>query len=163
MAEQHQSKLFREKSLESIESPEALNDYLRVTSPGVWLVLAAIVVILVGTIVWGVFGRIETAATLAVQAENDTVTCYVPKDIMEKVVERGAVTIDGQSYNFEMDSSVRVTVVDDDTNPVVVVVGSLGPGEMVMEAPLDARLTDGVYEGTVVIESLQPISLLLQQ
>ena len=32
-------KLFREKSLEAVESPEALNDYLRVTSPGIWMVL----------------------------------------------------------------------------------------------------------------------------
>ena len=30
------SKLFREKNLERLESPEQLNDYLRVTSPGVW-------------------------------------------------------------------------------------------------------------------------------
>ena len=36
------SGLFREKSLEAIESPESLNDYLRVTSPQVWLVLAAV-------------------------------------------------------------------------------------------------------------------------
>ncbi len=33
------TKLFREKSIESIESPEALNDYLRVTSPSIWLIL----------------------------------------------------------------------------------------------------------------------------
>ena len=35
--------LFREKNLKSIESPEALNDYLQVTSPGVWIVLAAVI------------------------------------------------------------------------------------------------------------------------
>ena len=43
MEDQQKSKLFREKSLKAIESPEALNDYLRVTSPGVWLVLAAVI------------------------------------------------------------------------------------------------------------------------
>ena len=32
------SKLFREKNLERLESPEQLNDYLRVTSPGVWMI-----------------------------------------------------------------------------------------------------------------------------
>lgn len=34
------SKLFREKSVEAVSSPESLNDYLRVTSPGVWILLA---------------------------------------------------------------------------------------------------------------------------
>ena len=29
--------IFREKSLERVESPEQLNDYIRVASPGVWL------------------------------------------------------------------------------------------------------------------------------
>ena len=33
--------IFREKSLKRITSPEELGDYLRVTSPTVWMVLAA--------------------------------------------------------------------------------------------------------------------------
>ena len=37
--------IFREKSIERLESPEKLNDYLRVTSPGVWLVLATVIVL----------------------------------------------------------------------------------------------------------------------
>ena len=40
MAEQP---IFREKSLKRITSPEELSDYLRVTSPSVWLVLAAVI------------------------------------------------------------------------------------------------------------------------
>lgn len=33
MEEKKEFKLFREKSLETIESPESMNDYLQVTSP----------------------------------------------------------------------------------------------------------------------------------
>ena len=43
--------LFRKKSLERISSPEELHDYMRVTSPRLWMILAAIVVLLVGFIV----------------------------------------------------------------------------------------------------------------
>ena len=43
MEEKKTGGLFREKSLEAVESPESLNDYLRVTSPGVWLILAAVI------------------------------------------------------------------------------------------------------------------------
>ena len=50
--EEKKTNLFREKSLEAIQSPESLNDYLRVTSPGVWLVLAAVIALLVGMILW---------------------------------------------------------------------------------------------------------------
>ena len=53
------SELFRKKSMDRINSPEELNDYIRVTSPSVWLVLLACVVILVGALVWGSIGTVE--------------------------------------------------------------------------------------------------------
>ena len=65
MAETTEKKesLFREKNLERLESPEKLNDYLRVTSPGVWLVMATIIVLLTGVCIWGVLGRIVEDGT----------------------------------------------------------------------------------------------------
>lgn len=33
--------IFRKKSLDRISSPEALDDYLHVTTPAVWMILAA--------------------------------------------------------------------------------------------------------------------------
>ena len=53
------SELFRKKSMDRINSPDELNDYIRVTSPSVWLVLLACVVILVGALVWGSIGTVE--------------------------------------------------------------------------------------------------------
>ncbi len=44
--------IFREKSLKRITSPEELGDYLRVTSPTVWLVLGAVILLLVGMLIW---------------------------------------------------------------------------------------------------------------
>ncbi len=46
--------IFRQKSVDVVSSPEQLNDYMRVTSPGVWAVLTAILVLLAGVCVWGV-------------------------------------------------------------------------------------------------------------
>ncbi len=53
------SDLFRKKSMDRISSPEELNDYIKVTSPSVWMVLLAIVVILAGVLVWGVIGSVD--------------------------------------------------------------------------------------------------------
>lgn len=44
--------LFREKSLERVSSPEQLNDYIKVTTPSVWLVLIAVILLLVGILTW---------------------------------------------------------------------------------------------------------------
>ena len=51
-------KIFREKSLERISSPDKIDDYIKTTTPGIWIVLIAVLLILAGAIVWSVFGRI---------------------------------------------------------------------------------------------------------
>ena len=56
------SGIFREKSMERVSSPEALNDYIRVTTPSVWVVLIALVVLLLGMLAWSIFGTVETHA-----------------------------------------------------------------------------------------------------
>lgn len=59
--------IFRKKSLDKATSPEELNDYIRVTSPHIWIVLAAVILLLVGMIIWGIFG------TVSVQDETGAV------------------------------------------------------------------------------------------
>ena len=51
--------IFRKKSIERVSSPEKLDDYIKVTTPSVWIILAATVALLAGMIIWGVFGKIE--------------------------------------------------------------------------------------------------------
>ncbi len=59
MSAENKNSLFREKSIEQASSPESLNDYIRVTTPPVWLVLLALVVLLAGIIVWSIVGTLE--------------------------------------------------------------------------------------------------------
>jgi hypothetical protein len=65
------SELFRKKSLERISSPEQLDDYIKVTSIPVWIILLGIVVLLAGMLVWGTFGTVET-----VNADGTTKTVH---------------------------------------------------------------------------------------
>ena len=59
MADREKS-IFREKSMDKVSSPESLNDYIKVTTPSVWIVLIALVVLLLGILAWSIFGRVET-------------------------------------------------------------------------------------------------------
>ena len=68
------SNLFRQKSLERISSPEQLNHYIRVSTPSVWLLLCAIIVLLTGVCVWGVFGRMDTALPVVALSREGEVT-----------------------------------------------------------------------------------------
>lgn len=51
--------IFRKKSMERVSSPEKLDDYIKITSVSMWLVLAAIILLLLAAVIWGFTGRIE--------------------------------------------------------------------------------------------------------
>ncbi len=162
MESQEKVKLFREKNLEAMDSPESLNDYLRVTSPGVWLVLAAVVVVLIGAIIWAIFGRINTTAELALSSSGDKKVCYVPYNNLQTILKNGVITVDGKEYRMTVSNDYQVTIVTEETNPYVRVLGKLEVGDVIVEIPVEGSLPEGYAQGTVITESLQPISLLLQ-
>lgn len=62
--------LFRKSSVDRISSPEQLSDYLKVTNPAGWIILAAVALLLIGFFVWVCAGTIKTEIT----SENGTVS-----------------------------------------------------------------------------------------
>ena len=53
------SGIFREKSIKRVNQPEDLDDYIRVTTPSVWIVLIAVVLILAAILGWMIFGNVN--------------------------------------------------------------------------------------------------------
>ena len=92
--------LFREKSIERMESPEKLNDYLRVTSPGVWLLLGTVIALLIGVCIWGVFGTIRATSSAAVVGGEGQNVCYVPASALQGVLQYKLVTVNGQDLEL---------------------------------------------------------------
>ena len=56
---ENKSSIFREKSIDKVTGPESLNDYIKVTTPSVWIVLIALAVLLLGILSWSIFGRVK--------------------------------------------------------------------------------------------------------
>ena len=138
MPEQKKS-IFRKETLERISSPEQLTDYLRVTNPGIWIVLAAIVILLVGFFVWMSVGIIETTVPVGVSTQNRRATVAIKSDV----------------NTMSKDMTLRVggketTILSTSTDNY---------GRTVGEAEVD--LPNGMYDGILVIESVHPISFLL--
>ena len=153
-------KLFREKNMEQIESPEALDDYLQVTSPGIWVVLATIVVFLVGACIWGAFGHIDSTVKAAVVADGKETVCLVPESALSSAVADRSVKIDKTEYEL-FPESLEPQVISEDTNIYWILAGNLSIGDIVYRIPLSESLDEGVYSGTIVTETLTPMSLLL--
>ena len=61
------NQLFRQKSLNRISSPEELHDYMRVTSPKLWMILGAIAVMLIGFVVYASTATMENTMPIKVE------------------------------------------------------------------------------------------------
>ena len=70
-------KIFRKKSLDRIASLDRLDDYLKVSSPSVWIVLLALVLVVIAAGSWCIFGSLpRTVMGVGVQSGEETV-CFV--------------------------------------------------------------------------------------
>lgn len=154
--------LFRRKSLDKVSSPEQMNDYIRVTSPGVWLVLAAVIALLAGLIIWSALGRLETTVTaVAVAGPDGGPVCYISEDDMDAVRAGQTVHIGGKDYNTLSGVAAKPVPADGSLDAYAMHVGGLEADEWVYPAELDAVLAEGVYEARIVVDSVAPISFLL--
>lgn len=155
-----EKKIFRSKSIDRVSSPEQLNDYVRVSNPGVWMVLAAMIVLLVGVCVWGVFGRLDTVVQTAVLVKDGNAVCYVKETEIEKIEIGQTVRVKDGEYEI-VSISASPLPLSEHTDAYVMHIGSLSPGEWVYAVTCTAPLPDGVYEGKIVRGSVRPISFLL--
>lgn len=71
--------IFRKESLQKVSSPEELHDYIKVSSPSVWLIIGAVAVLLLGLLVWAAFGTVDSAVTAPGVARDGVVRCYLPE------------------------------------------------------------------------------------
>lgn len=154
------SNLFRKKSLERISSPEQMNAYIRVSTPSVWLLLTAIVILLAGVCVWGVFGHMDTTLSAVAVSREGAVTAYVREADAGKVDAGMAVTV-GETQGRVISVAAEPVSVDDSFTDYMLHVGSLQTGEWVYAVALDADCPDGVHSAQIVIDSVSPLAFVL--
>ncbi|OQA07863.1 MAG: hypothetical protein BWY65_01716 [Firmicutes bacterium ADurb.Bin373] len=70
--------LFRKSSLDSISSPEQLNDYIKVSNPSVWVILAALFILLAAVLFWSFTGGLPGSVHAKGVISGGSAVCYVP-------------------------------------------------------------------------------------
>ncbi|MBQ7584332.1 MAG: hypothetical protein IJT24_06945 [Lachnospiraceae bacterium] len=151
--------LFRKKSLESITAPEQMNDYVKVIGPGVWIVIAAVIILLSGVIVWGVFGRLETTDDTVSFVDGGLAVCYVDKETAEDIDRDSSIRIGGELTDIVSVSPVPIqasSVYDAGT------LSDMGLTGHDMLYPVTARsnLPNGSYDTQVIVEQIHPMSFV---
>lgn len=154
------NKLFRQKNLDRISSPEQLNAYIRVATPSVWVLLSAIVILLSGVCIWGIFGHMDTTLAVAAVSEEGSVTAYVKKEDIGKICEDAAVEM-GETNGKVLSISTEPVCVDATFTEYMCHIGNLQAGEWVYPVELEADCKEGVYNAEIIIDSVSPMSFVL--
>ena len=161
--------IFREKSLERISSPDQLNEYIKVSSPGVWVAMLAVVIFLVGVLYWAVNGKVDVFLPAVVSAESGKTILYVPCDKADdnSRVFDGAIDFQTDSGRYvlrgEADMPEPTEITDEILNSMddrIAYEGRFRRGDWIYIFKGESDLTDGVYECSVVAEEHAPISFI---
>lgn len=139
-------------------TPEYFNNYLRINNPRSWMLLAASLIVLVGAMIWNVFGILETKDTTVGTAENGQMTVYA-KSTDRNLLEGAIVRVENAELVIlpEMIAAEPVKV-DNNFSDWVIEVGRLVRGEWVYPITFDTDIENGVYEAYIVTESRSPLS-----
>lgn len=152
--------LFRKTSIDRVSSPEQLNDYVRVAGPGIWMVLGAIIILLIGVGIWGVFGHLDTTLQTAGISSGGTFTCYVRESDLLSVQEGMTVKVEDQTARISQIASSPF-VITGEMDSYLLHLAGLTPGEWIYAVNVDMHLQDGIYRAEITTESISPISFLL--
>ena len=136
-----ETSIFRKQTMERISSPEQLTDYLRVTNPGIWVILASVLLLLVGLIAWSTVGTLETKVEAKAVVQDHAVQA-VPVGADAGEIRTG-LPLRMASREFVISS------VDTDQYGRTI-------------ARTEADLPDGTYDAEIVVEQIHPIGFLLE-
>lgn len=153
------NKLFREKSIERVSSPEALNDYVRVTSPALWMVLTAIIVLLAGACAWGIWGHIETKTGVFAIHSGEQTVCYIPEDKISGISAGMTIKVNEIQGTVSSVSSVPVELRDIDSSMAHRM--GLDENRWAYIGICDLDISDGIYEAEIITESISLMSFVL--
>ena len=151
--------VFRDKAIERIQSPDQLNDYVKLSDPGVWFILIGITVILLGACLFGAVGHIDSTVPAVGISENGNMVCLVKKEYSDRLGKDMQAKIDQKTYPATLASDKPLTV-DAAADSYLLYVGDLVPGEWVYEVAVDGDFDDGTYEVQIVTESITPLKFL---
>lgn len=150
--------LFRKKNIDRISSPEQLNDYIHISNPSAWIILAAFSILLVGICIWGIFGKLDTTLSVVAIKKGNHVVCCVKEADYEKIQVGMIVAIDEKEFSVTGMEKTPIPV-DGSISEYAKHLGTLIDGEWIhyvyTDCPLE--LEGDVFPAKIVIERIHPL------
>ena len=102
--------LYRKSSLEKLSNPDQLDRAITISSPMSWFALLGVVLIIVATLIWSIFGTLPTTATvngIVVSPENTGAIYCDYAGTITKVIKKAGDTVKAGDEIAEMKNSTN--------------------------------------------------------
>lgn len=161
--EKRMGNLFREKSIERISDPEQLDHYIKVTRPGGFLFLAAILLLLLSVWIWAATGTLEITVDTRGWSENGITTCYLTEEEIHQV-EVHMKTVSGKNKGVvlmaaELPESYEMMAEKLGNESMVHALG-IETGEWRYPVIVSEGTEDGIQSVSIVTDRVSPIHYL---
>ena len=151
--------VFRQKSIDRISSPEQMHDYMRVTSPRLWMLLTAIIVLVAGGIVAAATFTMENTLPVKILVERYPYNEEKPGE-GDDIFIISAEIPNAQKDQIEVGQKIRfagytaeIAYLFSDAEQTM---ASLNVEESLQS------LKSGEYDGELIVETTTPFSYLLK-
>ena len=150
----------REGEMIRIKSPKNLGNYMHAIRPSVWVVLAAITIVLMGFIYWAVTGQIELSYVATAFTDNGTTVCWMDYRQASDIKPGAKVICSNTTGTVE-----RIRDDADDIRDILGIVGSLYLKDIQVKSDtnyyrvylkLDKSLPDGVHSVKIITDVVRP-------
>lgn len=151
------SELFRKKSLIRISSPDKMDEYIKINTPSIWIILIAVLVFLAGFFIWAGLANLEDRIDVTGIQENGTLTCYVIGTESEGLSSDDVLLVNGAGYPLTSisESLMPISEIED-----VYLASQYPASELIREVKASTPLEDGYYSTSIVTGKISPISFL---
>lgn len=155
------NEIFRKESMDRVNSPEQLNDYIRVATPSVWMVLAAIIVLLVGVCVWGIFWHLDTRLDTFGVCRDGKLTCYLTEADISQMAENAFVSVDGSEYPVTEVSAFSIAFSEAENAQLLPEGTFPADARIYVITAYAPQLQDGSYSLSLIVRRETPMSFVV--
>ena len=125
-----------------INSPEQIHDYIRVTNPGIWLILSAIIIFLLGLFTWIFTGTLEISFKSIIYRDGEKFYSSLTQDKFTRL---------------KVGMPVRVS-----SNITGEIIKLSRDKELQAEIKFSGLTPEDTAQGIFIIDTVKPIKFLLR-
>ena len=141
----NENNIFRQQALDKAGTPDELDKYIRSTSPRLWFLLAAIIILLAGVIIWASVGYVETKTEAVAVVSCSGYSIYLDPGDAKRITDSSFVRINEKEYPV----AALKTESENNIDLRYIVCGTAD------------GISDGAYSAHVVFNRLHPLQFIL--